>query len=365
MPGVRHLAVEATKLLQEKRGIGRYVRSLLLEFRRLDPALRITLYARPGDVDALRASLAALFRESPAHDLVLPIDALHATPADVVWYPWNAIRHPAERAPMVVTVHDVAPMLQLDGRWWKYYKRFRHARLFRQALERATRVIAISDFTAGEIRRHLGVDERLLRVVPNGADDLSRTATGPAETLTRLGIDGPFFLSVGAHDARKNLGVLYRAMTVLHVNGVNVPLVQCGPSVAADRDGATHPWLRAAGFVSDAELALLYRRATALVFPSLYEGFGLPVAEAMSAGGCVICANASSLPEVGGEAALYFEPHDADALARQMMRLLQEPGLCERLVVLGGVQARKFTWERCARATMAVFEDAVADARRA
>lgn len=359
MTVVRHLGVEATRLLQEKRGIGRYVRSLLLALLRLRPGLRVTLFARRADIDALRASLPATFCDDPIDCHVRAIDDLRETTDDVVWYPWNAIRHPAERAAMVVTVHDIAPMLQLDHRWWKYYKRFRHARLFAQALERATRVIAISAFTAAEMRRCLAVDTRKLRVVLNGADDLAHVATVPSETLAHLGIDGPFFLTVGAHDARKNLEVLYRAMELLHADGDGVPLVQCGPSVKSSSDIDVHPWMRAAGYVSDAELASLYRRATALVFPSLYEGFGLPVAEAMSAGGCVICAETSSLPEVGGDAALYFDARDAESLARQMMRMLHEPGLRERVAALGPTQASRFTWERCARETLRVFDEAV------
>lgn len=355
---VRHLGIEATRLLQEKRGIGRYVRSLLAEFLRLRPDLRITLFAKRGDIEPLRASLPVAFREGASGHAVVDIGELRATRADVVWYPWNAIRVPAEHAAMVVTVHDIAPMLQLDHRWWKVYKRFRHARLFQLALERAARVIAISGFTASEIRRWLAVDEQRLRVVPNGADDLAPVAGGASETLTRLGIDGAFFLSVGAHDARKNLDVLHRAMQLLHDRGERMALVQCGPSVKSASDGSAQPWMRAAGYVSDAELASLYRRATALVFPSLYEGFGLPVAEAMSAGGCVICAETSSLPEVGGTAALYFDARDAEALARQMQRLMHEPGMRERIAALGPAQARRFTWERCGRATLEVFDEA-------
>jgi len=194
--------------------------------------------------------------------------------------------------------------------------------------------------------------------VPNGADDLAPSVTGTSETLARLGIDGPFFLSVGAHDARKNLDVLYRAMELLGARGERVPLVQCGPNVDRSRGGAGAPWVRAAGYVSDGELATLYRRATALVFPSRYEGFGLPVAEAMFAGGCVICAETSSLPEVGGDAALYFPRNDAEALAAQMTRVLHEPGLRERMASLGAAQAARFTWEGCARETLAVFDEA-------
>jgi glycosyltransferase involved in cell wall biosynthesis len=245
-----------------------------------------------------------------------------------VWYPWNWIRPLARRAPMVATIQDLAPMLQFDHRWWKYLKRFKARRRYQGTVDNAALVMTISTFTKQEVVRLLDVEPSKLRITLLAADDLRVAAGESSETLERLGITGPFFLTVGAHDARKNLQVLYRAMALLHERGETAPLVQCGPSVERESDGKDAPWMRAAGYVSDAELATLYKRATALVFPSRYEGFGLPVSEAMMAGGCVICASESSLPEVGGDAALFFPWNDAEALAREMSRLLHESRDC-------------------------------------
>lgn len=360
---VRHIGVEATRLLREKRGIGRYVRNLLLQLPRLRPDIRFTLYVRKQrDIEPLRTQLAGLSPDIAGRSAIECVSMLPESRADVVWYPWNWIRPRTRRAPMVATIQDIAPMLQLDHRWWKVLKRYKARRRYQGTADSATLIMTISTFTASEVKRMLRVDPAKLRVTLLAADDL-RIAPGEcSETLERLGIDGPFFLTVGAHDARKNLNTLYRAMTLLHERGERAPLVQCGPGVDPASDGQGAPWMRAAGYVSDAELAALYRRTTALVFPSRYEGFGLPVSEAMMAGAPVICASASSLPEVGGDAALYFPWNDAEALAAQMTRLLHEPGLRERLAEMGPHQAAKFSWERCARETLAVFDEA-ADGR--
>ncbi|MES2522286.1 MAG: glycosyltransferase family 1 protein [Gemmatimonadota bacterium] len=356
---VRHVAVEATRLLREKRGIGRYVRNLLLQMSLQRPDLRFTLHVRrPRDQEPLRQQVADMSPALAERCTIALVAELPRSAADVVWYPWNWINPPARRATMVATIQDLAPMLQFDGRWWKVWKRFKARHRYQGTADHATLILTISTFTSREVKRLLRVDHSKLRVTLLAADDCRIAAGETSETLERLGIEGPFFLTVGAHDARKNLSTLYQAMAVLHARGETVPLVQCGPGVEADSDGRSAPWMRAAGYVSDAELATLYRRATALVFPSRYEGFGLPVAEAMLAGGCVICASESSLPEVGGDAALFFPWNDAEALAAQMTRLLHEPGLRDRHAEMGPAQAAKFSWARCAAETLDVFDEA-------
>jgi glycosyltransferase involved in cell wall biosynthesis len=357
---VQHVGVEASRLLREKRGIGRYVRNLLLGIPRLRPELRFTLYVRRRrDIEPLRAQIAGLSSDLAVRCTIATHAELRRSDADICWYPWNWIRPVARRSTMVATIQDLAPMLQFDHRWWKVVKRFKTRRRYQGTVDHATLVLTISTFTASEVKRLLTVDPAKLRVTLLAADDLRVAAGQSSETLERLGINGPFFLTVGAHDTRKNLQVLYRAMALLHARGETVALVQCGPGLQKDGiQPAAAGWMRAAGYVSDAELATLYQRATALVFPSRYEGFGLPVSEAMMSGGCVICASESSLPEVGGDAALFFPWDDAEALAAQMSRLLHEPGLRERHAAMGPVQASKFSWERCARETLAVFDEA-------
>jgi glycosyltransferase involved in cell wall biosynthesis len=355
-PPVQHIAVEATRLLQERRGIGRYVRNVLRLTPSFRPDVRFTLFVRsPREAGAMRELLRGVDPTLPDRTAIEPVSLLPQTSADVVWYAWNKVEPVARRAAMVATLNDVASMLQLDHRWWKVVKRAKYRFRYGRAVRRADLVITISEFTAREVERLLHADPAKIRVTLLGADDLPAPSGGGSAVLEKLGIDGPFFLAVGARDPRKNLATLHRAMEILNGRRQEVPLVECGPK----DPGAGLPFVRYAGYVDDAELATLYRRATALVFPSLYEGFGLPAAEAMWAGGRVVCADASSLPEVVGEAGLLFPGHDAEALAERLARLLDDADLREKLTREGRVRAGRFRWAETARRTLEVFDEAV------
>ena len=365
--GPVHLGIEAIKLLQERRGIGRYVRNVLQQCALRHPALRVTLFVgRESDGAPLRALLELLHHGLSARTTIAPIARLADTDVDVVWYPWNVITVAAKRAPMVVSTLDLAPMLQLDHRWWKVLKRAKHRYRFVRSMRLAHRVLTISSFSKQELVTRLGVDPARIYVTMLGADDLPVDGADQPRPLDAAGITGPFFLTVGGQEGRKNLATLYAAMDRLHAAGIRVPLVQCGPGMSAQTH-ALHgraPWLSHVGYVSDAELVTLYRRATALVYPSSYEGFGLPVLEAMRAGGAVICADASSLPEVAGDAALTFPHADVDALVRCMRRLLDEPVVRDAQIARGRVRASLFSWERAADETWGELVAVAEQARR-
>lgn len=360
-PVAQHIGFEATRLLKERRGIGRYVRNMLRWIPTHRPDVRFTVFVkRKTDIDAMREQLGGIDPSLPARTTIEPISALKNTTADVVWYAWNFLNPPAKHAAMVATINDLAPMLQFDHRWWKVMKRAKHKRRALTTVRLADLVITISEYSAAELRTLLNADPSKLRVTLLATDDMTVSAAATSETLAKLNVNGPFFLTVGAHDARKNLITLYKAMALLHARGETVPLVQCGPNISAEH----YPFIKFAGYVSDAELATLYRLATALVFPSRYEGFGLPVAEAMSAGGRVVCADASSLPEVVGSAGLLFPWNDEEALAAQLTRVLHDESLRDQLTRDGAVQAAKFRWTDTAKQTLDVFDEAVAMRRR-
>jgi glycosyltransferase involved in cell wall biosynthesis len=365
--GLVHLGIEAIKLLQERRGIGRYVRNVLQQCALRHPELRVTLFVgRDSDGTPLRALLELLHRGLSARTTIAPIARLANTDVDVVWYPWNVITVAAKRAPMVVSTLDLAPMLQLDHRWWKVLKRAKHRYRYVRSMRLAHRVLTISSFSKQELVTRLGVAPARIHVTMLGADDLPVDGADQPRPLSTAGITGPFFLTVGGQEERKNLGTLYAAMDRLYAAGVRVPLVQCGPGMSA-QTRALHgraPWLAHVGYVSDAELVTLYRRATALVYPSSYEGFGLPVLEAMQSGGAVICADASSLPEVVGDAALMFPHADVDALVRCMRRLIDEPLLRHTQIARGRARAARFSWARAAEETWGELVAVAEQARR-
>jgi glycosyltransferase involved in cell wall biosynthesis len=354
------VAVQAAHLLGDARGIGRYVRALLPRLLALRPGLRLTLYAKDRrDAGALERSVAS----DPA--LAGRVDtgevrAMARARADVFWYPWNfAGPVPAEGA-VVVTMHDVAPVVLRDVRVGALWQKFLWRRRYAVNARRATVILTNSGFTAGEVERVLGFPRERIRVTLLAADDLPVPPAGDADAaLARLGVTTPFLLAVGAAGRRKNLGVLCRAMERVVTADPGVRLVLAGVRDPAAAGVPDVPWIRTPGFVSDADLAALYRTAAALVQPSTYEGFGLPVLEAMRLGAPVICARASSLPEVAGDAAAWFDPADDEGLAAAIARVLSDDGLRAAMSAAGIRRAAEFSWDDTARRTLEGFDEAV------
>jgi glycosyltransferase involved in cell wall biosynthesis len=229
---------------------------------------------------------------------------------------------------------------------------------------RADMLIADSHFTSDEIRRVLGVPRDRIRVVHLAADDRPvPAATDDRATLERLGVRRPYLLSVGADDRRKNLDLLQRVMDRLAVTLPELTLVQVGPRrrswLGSD---PTQAGTQTLGFVTDEALTALYRSAAALVMPSRYEGFGLPVLEAMRLGTPVICTRASSLPEVAGPAAAWVDPGDAEAFAEAFAKtitsVVTDGATSARLRAGGELRATLFSWDETARRTLQVFDEA-------
>lgn len=230
----------------------------------------------------------------------------------------------------------------------------------------ARRVITLSQASRREISEDLGIDQSRIDVVPLGPGATAAgDATPEAELRARHGLgEGPIVLTSSAHSPHKNVGVLVDAMpavqeavpdAVLVVPG-NVTEHTRGLEARAAQGAAVFP-----GWVSAADLEGLYNAAACFAFPSRREGFGLPVLEAMSRGVPVVCANASALPEVAGDAALYFDPDRPDELAAAIVRVLQDPLLAETLSAAGQARAAAFSWNRVAEETLAVYEKALAE----
>ncbi|HEX2037711.1 MAG TPA: glycosyltransferase family 1 protein [Chloroflexota bacterium] len=370
--------VDARLLHYNQAGIGRYLRHLYTAMAALpcqgvaggatpEPEAIGVLYHRKDT----RRALSSAFRRSavawtPAHHplerwtLALEVARLrprllhapdHVCPQPLGWH-------------TVVTVHDLA--------FWRYPEthapasRAYYAGL-RRSLRQATRVICVSEATRRDLLALTGVSEAKVRVVHEAPDPAYQAAAlepygepGPAPATEQ-----PFFVFVGTIEPRKNLESAFRALASLPAGErprllvVGAPGWGAGPIQALPATLGIEKEVRFLGRLPTPQVATLYRRALALVYPSLLEGFGLPVLEAMASGAPVIAADRSSIPEVAGDAAVLVEPTDVEALAQAMHRVATDAAHRQALRIRGLARAREFSWERAARETWAVFHEAL------
>ena len=360
------LAVEATRFLREVRGIGRYVRALLPRLVALRPTLRLVLFVkRPRDIDPVQAMLGELPGLRGRVE-VRPVREMSRFEADVYWYPWNTASPTPARGAVVATVHDIVPIAHPDPRWRGWQKNLRWRRRYGATAARAALIVADSQFTADEVHRMLGVPYERMRVVLLAADDFPiPPAANDAAMLERLGVRTPYVLAVGAADRRKNLALLERAMSAVVQKHPDLTLVLAGPRREDQAEAPDAEWRKTLGFVSEEELAALYRRAAVLVMPSTYEGFGLPVLEAMRLGTPVISAHSSSLPEVGGDAAMWVDASDDVDLANKIGVIVSDAHVSAAMRAASLKRAACFSWDDTARQTLAAFDEAATLAARA
>jgi glycosyltransferase involved in cell wall biosynthesis len=317
-------------------GVERWARELAVRL----PALR------PGGYVVLRPPPALVHRAGHAWEQVaLPLRARRA----------RALLCPANLAPLafprsVVVIHDAAPL-----RHPEWYSRAYSAwqRLVLPAIAgRAQRVIAVSAFARAELVELLGLHADAIAVVPGGVDERFTPHADPAPAKSAHALERPYVLCVASQTARKNLAALVPAARALARDGVEV-VVAGGHRPQFAREAGLDG-LRLLGHVDDALLPGLYAGAAAFALPSLYEGFGLPVLEAMACGTPVVAASAGALPDTCGGAALLAEP-GGEAFADALTALLRDRGERDRLRAAGLVRARSFSWAATAEAVDALL----------
>jgi glycosyltransferase involved in cell wall biosynthesis len=296
---------------------------------------------RPGGYHVLRPPRALAHRAGHAWEQgALPLRAARLG-ADALLCPANLA--PLGFARNVVVIHDAAS-LRHPGWYSRAYAAWQR-RLLPLIARRALHVITVSEFSRSELRELLGVER--MSVVPGGVDSAFSPAADAAGARARLGLARPYVLCVASHTERKNLAALVPAAHALAQQGIEVAVAGGHrPQFTAERglDG-----LRLLGHVPDELLPGLYAGAEAFALPSLYEGFGLPLLEAMASGTPVIAADTTALPETCGGAALLARP-DGDAFRAALTALLGDGSERERLRAAGLRRAGSFSWDATARA---------------
>jgi glycosyltransferase involved in cell wall biosynthesis len=351
-------------------GMGTYVRELIPALSRTEPSLDITLFHARFD----GAWPEGWMSRYPVEELPAPIGRLYPAWAvtrrpslppslssrDIVHSPAPAAVPPAgPDQRLVVTVHDLAFLThpRLFPRQWRLMYRVGLAR----AVRSADALIAVSRHTAEDLFRRTRVDRRKVHVVPLAAS-LPGSDSNVEETLARLKIPPAYVLFVGTLEPRKNLVRLVRAYRRMAVRGAPHALVLAGPigwrhqallrEISLEGPGD----ILLTGSTTPQDLDALYRGASVFVYPSLYEGFGLPVLEAMARGVPCVVSTSSSLPEVAGEAGLPVDPRSVAGLAEAMERVATDRELATRLREAGLVRANRFSWEETARLTLEVYK---------
>ncbi|MFN0253031.1 MAG: glycosyltransferase family 4 protein [Kofleriaceae bacterium] len=267
--------------------------------------------------------------------------------------------------PSVVTLHDLNYHFHPED--WARAALYANRLLVPRCARRATRVLTISQSSRAAIRDVLGIPDTRIDVVYHGVDgNLARVHDDVRRAVrAKNQLDGDYLLSVTASHPHKNLDGLLAAYELACATWDRPP-----PLVVVGIRGRDHARVEGhrgrgrvvvTGWVDDTELSALYREARLFVFASKYEGFGFPVLEAMSVGVPVASSNATSLPELVGDAAIMFDPTRREAIAEAMVRGCADQGLRERLITAGRARAAGFLWNRCAAETVAVYQRAVRD----
>jgi glycosyltransferase involved in cell wall biosynthesis len=278
---------------------------------------------------------------------------------DLVWLPNINYASWSSDVPMVLTIHDLAfmRMPEVYNFKWRMWHKLVRPKIMAQ---RAAAIIVPSKATAEDVVELMGIPNEKIYVIPHGHNGVDNSAvTLPLPNVVRK----PYLLFVGTIEPRKNVEAIVEAFTQVHRQHPDLSLVLAGPwgwKTAAVRKAIAssnaRESIRVLNYVSDNERLALYQSATALVWPSWYEGFGFPVVEAMAAGCPVIAGATSSLFEVAGDAALLVRPYDQAGLVQAIENVVSDEKLRQTLVERGHARAAHFSWQETARKMWEVFE---------
>jgi len=369
------LGYDVRPFLREETGVGVYLRNLLGALAQTDGDNEYFLFSASFKQRFPREKIPA-FERMTFRDLRLPVRAVN--------FFWNKLGWPGldglfkvkldivhSATPLilptggkkVVTVHDLYfcdHPDQANPEARRYLKK-----QIGLSLGRADGVVAISSATRNDLLERFEIPEEKVRLIYHGIDPLFLQDSPPEEqelARKKYSLPSTFILFVGALEPRKNLHGLLSALKIVHQRLDTIPLVVAGPQPPGAESlrhqivaGGLEPWVRFLGHVPGRLLRSLYHQASVLVFPSHWEGFGLPLLEAMASGLAVAAAGVSSLPEIGGEAALYFDPKRSEEMAQAVIRLLSDNELRRALIARGKKRVLGFSWAKTAAETLEFY----------
>ena len=360
-------------------GVGRYTSDLTQALKALGHRVALTHPIMPVPSVVARAGqhlagldAQAFFNNYPVRANPPRADVVHVTSQNLA----TVLLTRRTNIPTVVTVHDIIPYMVRDDPNLSTYRTWAD-RVFDQlalaGVRRARALISVSEYTRQTLQRELGIPPERVAVVHHGIDhERFCPRAVPSDLWDRYGLrrDRRYLIYVGSEDPRKDLGTLIDALALVRETEPDAALIKVGSAHFADERERLVSRARARGVadaihflndVSDADLPLLYSLARVCVMPSRFEGFGIPVLESMACGTPVVAADASSLPELVGEAGLLSPPRNPVLLADAICRLLDRARWSRDWRVASLARARTFTWERAARQVLHTYEAARRD----
>lgn len=372
--GHLRVGLDGDTLGRKRTGDESYLASLMRGLNRVDSDNDYVVYVR--DAEAVKPS----FPDFPRFDFrrVAPSSiwlrfpfgfpwALRRDPVDLLHAQYFA--PPAAGCPIVLTVHDIS--FAVHPEFFTLKDKMLLGALVPWSARRSAHVITDAEFTKSEMVRVLGLDPERIAVIPLAADRRYRAMDQEACRKTiyeRHNCPQGFFLYIGTLQPRKNVETLVRAYALFRRQSgaghklliVGKPKYKFDAVFDAIKDSGYSDDIIFTGFVEDDDLPVYYNAASAFVFPSRYEGFGLPPLEAMACGTPVIASNASCIPEVVGDAALLAHPDDVDAFAEAMVKTISDTAVSDEMRRKGLEKAAEYDWDRTARETVAIYHDVLA-----
>ncbi len=366
-----HLAIDARMYSSRFTGIGRYVHEISKRIFSNRPDWKISFFLAPKEYESFippHKNVHPFLAEEPIYSLSeqisFPIKILKKNP-DLAWFPhFNVpIAYPKK---FIVTIHDLTISKYPGKKKTSLLHTMGYHAILKNALHRSQKIFTVSQNTQKDLREMEGIPDSKIRVLYNGIGEefLHPPKNLPiVQTLEKYKIQNPFFLYTGVWREHKNLLNLLQSFHALVREGISVQLVITGnpdpyyPEILKYiHDHSLEHSIKTVGLVEEDELLSLYSSASAYVFPSFYEGFGLPGLEAMAMGTPVIASFSSCLPEIYGDACLFFNPEDIHEMTETMKNMLLSPDLQKNYIEKGKKHIQKFSWDTSAQGIIEEIE---------
>jgi len=372
----KKLVIDSVPLLSPLTGIGRYIYEISKELEKRDAFEINYFYGYYSDklmnpsskptVKSLKTIITRFtFIKKLVREIILLLGKINAKSYDIYWEPNLLPNQNIKTKKLITTVHDFSFVLHKE-----YHPKERIEyidKYFTKNIIKSDMIITGSHFTKNEILQRLDFKEEQIEVIYHGIDHNLFQVYSNEDLKVDFELPKKFILSVGSIEPRKNLIGLLEAYSKLSLEiKKEYKLVIAGFKGWENKEimaliEKNQENIHYLGFISDKELSIVYNLASLFVFPSFYEGFGLPVLEAMACGTPVVCSDSSSIPEVGGDAVVYCDPNNTDDISNKIVQVLNDTELQKSMKVSGIKRAKEFTWEKSASQHIKVFQKVLSE----